>query len=208
MDWADVFKTLITAVASVIVALVTAGYFRKNQDKNKEKKSREKLVEQIQRDELIHFTLKELRRKYITDRVYIIQFHNGGTFYTQVPMQKASVTYERCSDGLEKISEKFQDVLVSNYNWYLTETLGNRLFYVDIDNQISDLPTKSLLRHYGNYAHAGVPIYDKNNHLIGVLCLCWVFSDFPISIASNSEFTEEFKNQLYKDANSLTPYLL
>jgi hypothetical protein len=82
-------------VASVIVALVTAGYFRKTQDKNKEKKSREKLVEQIQRDELIHFTLKELRRKYITDRVYIIQFHNGGTFYTQAPMQKASVTYER-----------------------------------------------------------------------------------------------------------------
>jgi hypothetical protein len=208
MDWADVFKTLITAMASVIVALVTAGYFRKNQDKNKEKKSREKLVEQIQRDELIHFTLKELRRKYITDRVYIIQFHNGGTFYTQASMQKASVTYERCSDGLEKISEKFQDVLVSNYNWYLTETLGNRLFYVDVDNQISDLPTKSLLRHYGNYAHAGVPIYDNNNHLIGVLCISWVFSDFPTSIVNDGNFTEEFKNQLYEDANSLKPYLL
>jgi hypothetical protein len=38
MDWADVIKTLITAIASVIVALVTAGYFRKTQDKNKEKK--------------------------------------------------------------------------------------------------------------------------------------------------------------------------
>jgi 2-C-methyl-D-erythritol 4-phosphate cytidylyltransferase len=107
MDWADLLKTLITAVTSVIVALVTAGYFRKNQDKKKEKKSREKLVEQIQRDELIHFTLKELRRKYITDRVYIIQFHNGGTFYTQTPMQKASVTYERCSDGLERIISKY-----------------------------------------------------------------------------------------------------
>ena len=50
MDWADILKTLITAVASVVVALVTAGYFRKNQDKNKEKKSREKLMVQIQRD--------------------------------------------------------------------------------------------------------------------------------------------------------------
>ena len=188
--------------------MVTAGYFRKTQDKNKEKKSREKLVEQIQRDELIHFTLKELRRKYITDRVYIIQFHNGGTFYTQAPMQKASVTYERCSDGLEKISEKFQNILISNYNWYLTETLGNRLFYVDVDTQISDLPTKSLLRHYGNYAHAGVPIYNSNKHLIGVLCMSWVFSDFPTSIVNDGNFTEEFKNQLYEDANSLKPYLL
>ena len=208
MDWADVFKTLITAVASVIVALVTAGYFRKTQDKNKEKKSREKLVEQIQRDELIHFTLKELRRKYITDRVYIIQFHNGGTFYTQAPMQKASVTYERCSDGLERISDIFQNVLVTNYNWYLTETIANRLFYVDVDTQISDLPTKSLLKHYGNYAHTGVPIYDNNKYLVGVLCMSWVFSEFPISIAKDGNFTDEFKTQLYEDANSLKPYLL
>ena len=119
MDWADVIKTLITAIASVIVALVTAGYFRKTQDKNKEKKSREKLVEQIQRDELIHFTLKELRRKYITDRVYVIQFHNGGTFYTQAPMQKASVTYERCSDGLERKAERNQNHFITNFTSYI-----------------------------------------------------------------------------------------
>lgn len=208
MEWADILKTLITAVSSVVVALVTAGYFRKNAEKNKESKGREKLMEQIQRDELVHFTLREIRRKFNSDRVYIIQFHNGGTFYTQSPMQKASVTYERCSDGLEKISEKFQNILISNYNWYLTETLGNRLFYVDVDTQISDLPTKSLLRHYGNYAHAGVPIYDSNKHLIGVLCMSWVFSDFPTSIVKDGNFTEEFKNQLYEDANSLKPYLL
>jgi hypothetical protein len=208
MDWADILKTLITAVASVVVALVTAGYFRKNQDKNKEKKSREKLMVQIQRDELIHFTLKELRRKYVTDRVYIIQFHNGGTFYTQSPMQKASVTYERCSDGLERISDRFQNVLVSNYNWYLTETIANRLFYVDVDSQIGDLPTKSLLKHYGNYAHAGVPIYDSNKYLVAVLCMSWVFSEFPTTISNEGNFTEEFKSQLYEDANSLKPYLL
>ena len=95
------------------LASAAAGYFRKTQDKNKEKKSREKLVEQIQRDELIHFTLKELRRKYITDRVYIIQFHNGGTFYTQASMQKASVTYERCSDGLERKAERNQNHFIT-----------------------------------------------------------------------------------------------
>jgi hypothetical protein len=38
MEWADILKTLITAVSSVVVALVTAGYFRKNAEKNKEKK--------------------------------------------------------------------------------------------------------------------------------------------------------------------------
>lgn len=208
MDWSDIVKTLITALASVSVALVTAGFFRKNQDKKIEKKSREKLVEQIQRDELVHFTLKELRRKYTTDRIYIIQFHNGGTFYTKSSIQKASVTYERCSDGLERISEKFQNILVSNYNWYLTEIIGNRLFYIDVDSQIDDLPTRSVLKHYGNYAHTGVPIYDSDKHLIAVLCVSWVFSDIPDDIVENENFTDEFKNQLYQDANSLKPYLL
>ena len=112
MEWADILKTLITAVSSVVVALVTAGYFRKNAEKNKESKGREKLMEQIQKDELVHFTLREIRRKFNSDRVYIIQFHNGGSFYTQTPMQKASITYERCSDGLEKFSERFQNILI------------------------------------------------------------------------------------------------
>ena len=35
MEWADILKTIITAVSSVVVALVTAGYFRKNSEKNK-----------------------------------------------------------------------------------------------------------------------------------------------------------------------------
>ena len=107
---------------------------------------------QIQKDELIHFTLREIRRKYNSDRVYILQFHNGGTFYTQSPMQRASVTYERNSDGLERITDRFQNILISNYNWLLKETIENRFFFNDVDQQIEDLPTKSLLKAYGNYA--------------------------------------------------------
>jgi hypothetical protein len=38
--------------------------------------------------------------------------------------------------------------------------------------------------------------------------MSWVFSDFPTSIVNDGNFTEEFKNQLYEDANSLKPYLL
>jgi hypothetical protein len=67
--------------------------------------------------------VREIRRKYNADRVFITQFHNGGTFYTNSPMQKASITYERCSDGLQRIADKFQNYLVSNLTWYATKTL-------------------------------------------------------------------------------------
>ena len=61
MDWISLIQTVITAITSVIIALIGAGYFKKMQDKKDEKKSREKLVEQIQKDEVIHFTLREIR---------------------------------------------------------------------------------------------------------------------------------------------------
>jgi Na+-translocating ferredoxin:NAD+ oxidoreductase RnfG subunit len=92
MEFTTVLTTLITAVSSVFVALITAGYFRRLHDRNVENKSKKLLMVQIQKDELIHFTLREIRRKYNSDRVYILQFHNGGTFYTKSPMQRASVT--------------------------------------------------------------------------------------------------------------------
>jgi len=208
MDFTTVITTLITAISSVVVALISAGFFRRWQDKNKEKKSRAQLMAQIQKDELVHFTLREIRRKYNSDRVYIIQFHNGGNFYTNTPMQKASVTYERNSDGLERITDRFQNVLVSNYNWIITETLANRMFYTDLDHQMNDLPSKSLLKAYGNYAHAMCPIYDDSKNLIATLSLSWVFSDIPLEWVSNGNFSSEFKESLYDDSNSLKNYLL
>lgn len=208
MDVTMIITTLITAISSVTVALISAGFFRRWQDKNKEKKSRQQLMAQIQKDELIHFTLREIRRKYNSDRVYITQFHNGGSFYTNAPMQKASVTYERNSDGLERITDRFQNVLVSNYTWILTETLSNRMFYKDIDHQMTDLPSKSLLKAYGNYAHAMSPIYDDSKNLIATLSLSWVFSDIPEEWTVGENFSSEFKESLYDDSNSLKNYLI
>ena len=106
MDLTQIIITLLTSITSVVVALITAGYIRKKDDKAKQENSKRLLIDQIQKDELIHATLREVRRKYNSDRVFITQFHNGGTFYTNSPMQKASITYERCSDGLQRIADK------------------------------------------------------------------------------------------------------
>lgn len=208
MVWSDILTTLITAVSSVVIALISAGYFKKMQDNRKEKKSREELVHQIQKDELIHFTIREIRRKYHADRIYIIQYHNGGTFYTKNPMQRASVTYERNSDGLERVADKFQNVLVSNYTWYCGQIISNKMFYNDLDEQMEDLPTMSLLKNFGNYAHAAVPIYDNESNLIGTLALSWVFSEIPEEILTENKFNDDFKMNLFNDANSLKPYLI
>jgi hypothetical protein len=122
-------------------------------------------------------------------------------------MQKASVTYERNSDGLERITDRFQNLLVSNYNWILTETIANRMFYTDIE-EITDLPSRSLLKAYGNYAHSMVPIYDDSKNLVATISLSWVFSDIPINWVAQGKFSSEFKSGFYEDANSLKNYLI
>jgi len=208
MDVLDLIKTVITSVTSVVVALIAAGYFQKYKKQQTEKQSKTKLVQQIQKDELIHFSLREIRRKYNVDRVYIIQYHNGGQFYTDSSMQKASITYERCSDGLERLSEKYQNILVSNFTWYNSKLLKGETFFNDVDEDVDDITMKSLFRSYGTSSHCGLPIYDRDKHLVAVLGFDWVFSEIDEHMLVDNQFSDEIKESMVQDANSLKTYLI
>ena len=208
MNWINIVVTLITSTTSIIVALIAAGFFKSWMEKFKERKSQGKLVKQIQKDEVVHYTIREIRRKYNADRIYIMQFHNGGMFYTQAPMQKVSITFERCSDGLERMFERFQNVFVSHHTWYISESINLNMFSTNIEEDVRDLPTRSLLKTFGNYALSSVPIYDSSKNLIGLLSLSWVFSEIPDEILDGNNFSEKFKEELLSESNSLQTYLL
>jgi hypothetical protein len=208
MDFTQIIITLLTSITSVIVALITAGFIRRKDDKAKAEKSKKQLIDQIQKDELIHATLREIRRKYNSDRVFITQFHNGGTFYTNSPMQKASVTYERCSDGLKRIADQFQNYLVSNLSWYASKVLKNQAFFYDVDEVVDDIIMKSVFKNYSTWAHAAVPIFDSNKNPIAVLAMDWVISELPVEYVDDEDFNDEFTEEFTKDGNSLKTYLM
>jgi hypothetical protein len=202
MDYMKIIELGITSITSILVALIASGFFRNWQEKKKEKKSREGLIARIKKDEIVHFALRELRRLYNCDRIFIIQYHNGGNFYTESPMQKSTMTYERCSDGLEKLSDKFQNVLVSHFNWYIRQMVDEKMFYTDL-NKIEDISTRAFLSSYGTQSHVACPIYDRDKHLIGMLGMDWVFSEPTTEIVVNGEFTEDFKKDILRESNSL-----
>jgi hypothetical protein len=202
MNIGGVLETIVTSITSITVALIAAGFFKKFSDRNKENNSKKKLVKQIEKDELVHFTLKEIRRKYHADRIYIIQFHNGGIFYTNSPMQKASVTFERCSDGLERVSDHLNNIFVSHHTWFIKSTLSESMFYTDCDN-IEDVATKALFRKFGAQATAAVPIYDIQEQLVSIMVLDWVFSEIPNDFMKNEEFTQEFREEMVVGAESV-----
>lgn len=202
----EIIKVVLTSVTSVIVALIAGGYFRKYQDKQKDKRSRSKLVEQIQKDELVHFSLREMRRKYNCDRLYVMQYHNGGNFYTESPMQKASITYERCSDGLERIADKYQNVLISNFAWYHNNLLKDNCYFIDV-NLIDDITMRSWIKSFGTHAHIGIPVYDNQKHLVANIGLDWVFSDIPEIYLENNQFSQTIVSELKRDIESIKQYI-
>lgn len=191
-----------TSLTSIIVAIIGTGIFKRYQDKQSENSSKLKLMKQLKLDEIIHYSLRELRREYNSDRIYIMQFHNGGNFFSNSPIQKMSVTYERCSDGLERISDRFQNIFVSNHTWYVNSVLNNEMFFTNIDD-IEDITTRGLLRSAGCQSQAAVTISDKTGNLIGLLVLDWVFSEIPNEFVNGMEFTDDFKKTLQKEANSI-----
>ena len=203
----ELLPTVITSVTSIIIALITAGFFNMLKDRWSKKTTRNKLSQQIEKDEIVHSTLREIRRKYNADRIYVIQFHNGGNFYTSSAMQKASVTYERCSDGLERITERIQNVFVSHYNWMIKKTMDEGLFIHDC-NLIPDIATKALIKKFGTQSMVSLPIMDRENHLIALLCMDWVFSEHVEVYCENEEFTDNFKEDFKKDTQSVRNFLV
>ena len=207
MDWVRILEVLITSITSIVVALVGAGFFRQMREKKEKIQSKEKLMEQIQRDEIVHLAIREVRRRYNADRIYIWQFHNGGTFYTTSPMQRVSITYERCSDGLERKADKNQNHLIANFSSYIKDVMEYKMFFPDI-NDMEDIGLRSLSQSNGTKSHCATPIYDKEKHLVAILSLDWVFSEIPSQyLKKDGNFTQDFIEEFIKDADTLDKYL-
>ena len=170
MDWIRVIEVLFTSITSIVVALVGAGFFKRYNEKKHTNESKGKLLDQIKKDEIVHLAIRDVRRRYHADRVYVWQFHNGGSFYTTSPMQKLSITYERCSQGLERKISYNQNHLITNFTSYITDVMNGEMFFPDI-SKMSDIGLRSLNQSNGTKSHCAVPIYDKEGHLVAMLCL-------------------------------------
>ena len=207
MDWFRLIELSITSLTSIVIALIGAGFFRRMSERKLKTKSKENLLEQIKKDEIVHLAIRDLRRKYNADRVYVWRFHNGGTFYTNAPMQKMSITYERNSDGLERKAQKNQNLLVSNFTSYIKDVMDLNMFFSNI-NDVEDIGLRAIMQSNGTKSHVAVPIFDRDQHLVGIFSMDWVFSTIPeMSLKKDGSFTQDFKDAINRETDTLEKYL-
>jgi hypothetical protein len=121
-------------------------------------------------------------------------------------MQKTSITYERCSDGLERKSEKYQNILISNFSSYIKQVIDLKMLFLDM-KEVEDLLIRSMCQQYGTQSHVAVPIFDDKQHLIAILSLDWVFSDVPQEYISENKFNKFITEDLLKEVKSLKNYI-
>jgi hypothetical protein len=82
-----------------------------------ERKNKDILKESLQNNTLVSNKVEEIKEHTKADRVWVMQFHNGGTFYpTGKSIQKFSMFYETVSQDTTSIQLSFQNIPVSLFS--------------------------------------------------------------------------------------------
>jgi hypothetical protein len=110
-----------SSTAEIIIAFIT-GIFGPlvllwAKKKIEEKKGHDPLLKEIEVNSIIDTEIDNLLFEIECDRVWMLQFHNGGHFYpTGKSIQKFSIFYESTSVGTSRITPQFQNIPCSLFS--------------------------------------------------------------------------------------------
>jgi hypothetical protein len=123
----------------------------------------------------IYKALNYLMENAHSDRAYILQFHNGGYYYSGRSQQKFSCTHEVVRRGISNENINSQDYRITNYYNYIQKLISDEFFILnDVEKDISDPAFSSLLKSKGVESIVNVPIQTLNGKIIGILGVDYV----------------------------------
>lgn len=115
VEYTAVIAAFLTGVAGPVVLTIVRYYLRrKNIEVEKRKKD---FIHTIETQKVINETLNTLQNTHDLDRVWLAQFHNGGTYYPgNKCMKKMSVSFESTAPGISSDIMKMQNLPVSFFS--------------------------------------------------------------------------------------------
>ena len=118
---------LVSSIFTAIVGPIAVHIVKERLEKNK----KDILKESIENNTLVSNKVEEIKESTKADRVWITQFHNGGTFYpTGKSIQKFSMFYETVSQGTDSIQSSFQQIPISLFSKSINHLLTDDIIAI------------------------------------------------------------------------------
>lgn len=194
----------ITGVLSPIVASWAKEKFAKKKVVIEEEETDE-ILKLLRANEVVDNRIESFREENNLDRVWIAQFHNGGSFFpadSVFKFQKFSLTYEACKPGIASDLGAIQNIPVSVFSGLLKKVKENGHYGVD------DITTSTddNVNIKAFWSDRGV----KGFYISAIKCLKKKFLGFIVvdKISDNRAFSQEFIESLVLESRILGGYLV
>jgi hypothetical protein len=164
----EVIVALITAVTTSVVGPIAVHYITAMISPKK----KDALSEAIEVNTIITEKLETVRLEASADRIWLLQFHNGGHFYpTGKSIQKFSMVYElSCTDSIP-CQTQFQNIPVSLFSKQINNLHKGHIAVVP-DTEIDEMQyhgITSVISSLGIKSTYVFPIYNIKNDFVGIV---------------------------------------
>ena len=206
MEWGTIVGSIITGLATLASVYIGRHYFRKSQ--------KDPVVEDTAQSANVYTALQYTIQEMQADRAYVLEFHNGGHYYSGRGQQKFSCTHETVEEGISQECSFSQEHRVSNYHSYVSELIEDGKFaYLDVE-EIEDYSFQKMLQHKGVKSIYNVPIKTLNGKIIGILGVDYVKTPALANVIGfrdpkeKSAFDEDSELLMRRQARVIAGYLV
>jgi hypothetical protein len=164
---------LVSSIFTAVVGPIAVHVVKERLEKSK----KDILKESIENNTLVSNKVEEIKESTKADRVWITQFHNGGTFYpTGKSIQKFSMFYETVSQNTESIQQSFQQIPISLFSKSFNHLLTDDIIAISNfkDDNIATYGLKYIAEESGCKSAYIFAIRSIEGKFIGVLGIDYV----------------------------------
>jgi len=169
----ELIVAIITAVTTSVVGPVVVHYVQSMVDRRK----KDTLLDAIEANQMINDKLGQIKKEIHSDRIWLIQFHNGAHFYpTGKSIQKFSMVYEIVSSGVIPCQTQFQNIPVSLFSKSIhTLYKGSTITIPDTTVSEKQFEGFTSVIHGANVKSTYMyPLYNIKSEFIGIVGLDFV----------------------------------
>jgi len=133
-------QLLVAIISSLFTAVIGPIAVHVMKERLERRKKNDALKEALKKNALLSSKVEDIKEQTKADRVWVMQFHNGGTFYpTGKSVQKFSMFYETVNPNVVSIQSSFQNIPVSLFSKSINQLLENDIIAIpDFKNDLLD----------------------------------------------------------------------